>query len=447
MDLPNSLTTCFQPSEQMVPDYFAKASDLAKSTGMNSTCQQAASSSGSSGSVSAGVSTPFGSAGGQASYQQYQRDMAQSGCGQFALNLSNMMNDMSTINCAIQSTNNTVNSQQVSGNSITYTTIPLTPEEEQNKQKLSQQIIDAQATTMRLVANPNLSPEMQQKLIDLNNSSINVFQSILDTYSRDINITNSTITQSIVQRLAAAISITAEQAKTIAAKQATIAQATAENKLAQDLGVDALSPDSRSVIQQNIQNSQYFSDQNVQNTVNSIKLSQTGTNTLSLTVPGNINIKDSTISQSIVADMIVKALIGNATSTGLQIASQITSDAAGTIASDGKSKGSDALIAEMGKANAAAISAGKVDMGMGSLGIFIIVVILVLGFGVVKTGSAIMNNFIFVMALVSIVVGIIFVIKSGVGNKVIGSLLLLFGLVGMVFGGIMKMRLQATTMQ
>lgn len=441
-NLPDSLTTCFQPDKQKVPDYFAKASDLARSTGMDANCQQAAQSSGTNFAASMSADTIVGAIGAQISGGTYQRDMAQSGCGQFALNLNNMMNDISTINCAIQSTDNTVNSSQVSVNSITFKTIPLTPEEETNKKQISEKIIAAQATAMQLAANPNLKPEQQQKLIDLNNAAITAFQAILDTYSRNITIDNTTIRQDISQKMSASISISTEQAKTIAAKQATIAQATAENKLAQDLGVDALSPNSRSVIQQNISNNQYFSDQNVQNTVNSIKLSQSGNNSFDLSVPGNIKISNTTISQTIVADMIVKALIGNATSIGVQVVSDISSSAASTIASEGKSAGSEAIIAEMGKANAAAIQAAKAQWGGGIFGVML-VIILVIGFGVVKTGSAIMNNSIFVMALASIIVGIIWVTNSAVVNKVLGSLLILLGIAGIVFGGVMRMRLQA----
>ena len=443
-NLPDSLTTCFKPENQSVPDYFDKATDLARNTGMDATCQQAAQSSGANFAASASASTILGDVGAQISGSQYQRDMAQSGCGQFALNLSNMMTNISTINCAIQKTDNTVNSSQVSANRITFETIPLTPEEEANKQKISEKIIAAQATAMLLVANPSLKPEQQQKIIDLNNSAINAFQAILDTYSRNVTIDNTVIKQEVVQTLSAAISISTEQANTIAAKQAAVAQATAENKLAQDLGVDALSPNSRSVIQQNIQNNQYFSSQNVQNTVNSIKLSQTGSNEFKLSVPGNLKISNTTISQTIVADMIVKALIGNATSIGVQVVSDVTSSAAGIIATKDSSAGSEAIIAEMGKANAAAIQAAKAQWGGGIFGVMF-VIILVIGFAVVKTGSAIMNNSIFFMALASIIVGIIWVTNSGVANKVLGSLLILLGIAGIVFGGVMRMRLQAAS--
>jgi hypothetical protein len=268
MNTPDSLSKCFTPATEKVPDYFSKATDLAKSTGMNATCVQAAQSSGSSGSVSANIDSPFGSAGGQASYLQYQRNMAQSGCGQFALNLSNTMNDVSTINCAIQQNSSTVDASQVSGNSLTYTTLPLTAEEQTNQAKISQAIITAQTNVMQIAANPNLSPQQIQKLTQLNQSAMDTYKVILATYSRDVNITNSSINQTDIATLKSAITITDAVATTIADKQTTVAQSTAENKLAQDLGVDALSPESKSVIQQNIKNNQYFSNQNVQSTVN-----------------------------------------------------------------------------------------------------------------------------------------------------------------------------------
>jgi hypothetical protein len=442
---PNSLTTCFSPPKELkAPDFFNKVADLAKSTGMDQKCEKTAQSAGANASASGNVDTLFGAGGFQASVAAYERSMAESGCGQFALNASNTLNSMANISCSIQKTENTVNASQVSGNSIIMETIPLTQNEESMKASISSQLITAQNNAMILISNPKLTPEQQQKMVDLNDKQIGTYKALLANYSRDINITNSTISQSIVQSMKSSISLSTDQITTIVSEQKAIAQNTAESKLAQDLGVDALSPNSKNIISSNIANSSLFSNQNVQDTVNSIKLEQSSNNQIKLYAPGNINITGSTISQSIVADMVTKAVIGNAATAGLKISTDITSSALAVIASDGKSAGSDALIAEMNKGNANAIKAGKVTYGGGAIFAVIIVVMFVLGFGAIKSGGGmIINNGIFIMAFVSIIASIVFFTKAGVGNKILGVILMIFGLGGIVFGLMLKARMNA----
>ena len=176
-------------------------------------------------------------------------------------------------------------------------------------------------------------------------------------------------------------------------------------------------------------------------TVNSIKLSQTGTNTLEFTAPGNIKLTRTNISQSIVADMVIKALVGNSFQAGTQVANDFTASASASLASDGKSAGADALAKELGINNASAISAGKVTYGGGAMIAIIIVLFVIVGFGAVKsTGSMMMNNAVFVLAAVSIIAGIVFLAKSGAGNKIVGVILLVLGVAGLAFGAMLKMR-------
>lgn len=441
-DIPESLTSCMDPSTMSLADRTSKAADLAAANGMNDKCVKAAQTDAKAMSASASASVPFAEVSAQVSAQSSSTQMNESGCGQFALNVQNQLNAMKNINCKIKSTSNSVGAEQVSGNSINIKTLPLTPQEEANKAKLEKQLTDLQALALNLMANPRVPADRLDKLLALNKQNQETAQALLDSYNRDINLTNSSIVQSIVQRQASSISLSTADVDSIVQSQKAIAQATAENKLAQDLGVAALTPNSKSIINSNIEQSGVFTSQNVTNTVNSIKLTQTGTNTLELTAPGNINFTNSNISQSIVADMIVKALVGNSFTSGTQIANDFSASASATIASDGKSAGADALVKELGAANAAAIGAAKVSGFGGAMIAIIIVIFLAVGFGAVKSTNAVMkaamNNAVFILAAVSIVVGIVFLAKSGAGNKIVGVILLVVGVAGLAFGAMLK---------
>ena len=448
MSVPDSLTTCMDPNSMSLKDYMSKTADLAAATGMGDKCVKAAQTEATAASVSASASIGFAEASAQASFQHSSTAMAEAGCGQFALNSQKQLNEMKNINCTIKATNNSVNAEQVSGNSLNIKTLPLTPDEIANKAKLEQQLVDLQKLPFALAMNPNIDSKTQKTLLALNEQSIKTTKALLDSYKRDINITNSNIIQSIVAKQASSISLSTSDIKSIVSSQKAIAKTTAENKLTQQLGVAALSPNSKSIIDSTIENSSTFTDQNVTNTINSIKMTQTSSNTLELSAPGNINITNSNITQSIVADMVVKALVSNSFQSGTQVANDFVSEASASIASDGKSAGAEALVEELGKANAAAISAAKVSGMSGAIFAVVIVLFLAVGFGAVKSaGSMMMNNAVLIMGIVSIVAGIIYATKSGVGNKILGVIMVVLGVAGLGFGVMLRMRASAMPLQ
>ena len=441
MSIPESLTSCMDPSSMSLKDYVSNAADLAKASGMGEKCVKAAETEASAASASVSASVLFASASAQASWQNSKTKMAEAGCGQFALNVQNQMQQMKNINCKIKSTSNSVSAEQVSGNSISFRTLPLTSDEQANKAKLEKQILDLEETTLKLLANPNVPADRLKIMLDLNQKTKETTKLLLESYKRDINITKSNIIQSIVARQASSISLKTSDVDNIVVSQKAIAQATAENKLAQDLGVAALTPESKSVISSNIEQSNIFTNQNVTNTINSVKMVQKSSNSLELVAPGNINLTKSNITQSIVADMVIKALIGNSFQAGTQIANDFLAEASSKIATDGKSAGADALAKELGIANANAIKAAKIDPMGGSIFAVILVLLLVFGFFAFKSaGSMMMNNAVFIMAIVSIVAGVVFLGKEGASNKVLGVIIIVLGVAGLGFGVMLRMR-------
>ena len=440
-NIPESLTSCMDPSSMSLKDYVSKATDLAQATGMGEKCVKSAQTEASAASASVSASLLFASASAQASWQNSKTKMAEAGCGQFALNVQNQMQQMKNINCQIKKTNNSVSGTQVQGNSISFRTLPLSNEEKANKAKLEKQILDLEETTLKLLANPNVPADRLKIMLDLNQKTKETTKLLLESYKRDINITNSNIIQSIVAKQASSINSSTVDIKQIVSAQKAIAKTTAENKLAQDLGVAALTPQSKSIISNNIEQSSIFTDQNVTETINSVKMVQKSSNSLELVAPGNINLTKSNITQTIVADMVIKALISNSFQAGTQVANDFLAEASSKIATDGKSAGADALVKELGKANENAIKAAKIDpMGGGIFGVILVILVVVGFFAFKSTGSMMMNNAVFIMAIVAIVFGVTLLGKEGASNKVLGIIIIVLGVAALGFGVMLRMR-------
>jgi hypothetical protein len=445
-DIPNSLTQCKEPREMKLGEYLTNTADLAKATGMDQVCVKQADLNVTNFTASGSAQAGWGAAdvGFESTLTLTNQKMSEAGCGQFAMNINNQMNSVKDINCNIKSKQTSVSTQQVAGNSIELETIPRTKEENANLAELQKDLKELKQQAMLLLANPNITKDKLEIFLKLNETNQKDTKELINSYKRDIIISNSSIIQSIVQKQAGSISIQNEQVENIVKAQKVLAKVTAENKLAQELGVNALSPNSKSLIENNVENSSLFSNTNVENTVNSVQLKQIGTNSLRLLSAGNILIDKSTISQSIVQDLVIKALIGNASRSGIQIASEIMSEATGAIASDGKSKGLEAVLEEITKHNIGVIKAAKPSAGAGSIFAVIILIVIIVVFGAFKSsGSLMLNNAVFIVAIVSLIVGIVFFSKEGVGNKVLGSILFVVGLGGIGFGVMLKMRSSA----
>lgn len=439
-EIPNSLTQCKEPSDMKLGEYLSSATDLAKATGMDQTCVKESELNsldiGASGSASL---LGMAEVGFETQMTKIDKKLKEVGCGQFAMNINTQLNAMKDINCTIRNNQSSVSTIQTGTNSIVLKTLPRTSEEEANLAKLNENLIELKKQTILILSNPNLPKDNMDIILKLNASNIEDTKALIDSYKRDITLNNSEFKQSLIQKQSGSISINTVQQDEIVRAQKIIATTTAENKLAQELGVDAVSPNSKSIINNTIQNSTLLSNTNVQNTINSVQLQQSGRNEVTIISAGNIKIDKTTISQSIVQDLVIKTLISNASKVGIQLASEIVTEATSSLITDGKSKGAEALREAIGDAREKAIRAAKVSGS--SMFMIIIVVLMVVGFGALKaTGGLMLNNAVFVVSAALLALGVVSLLKEGAVNKVVGSILLLLGLAGFGYGFMLKMR-------
>lgn len=438
MSIPDSLTKCIEPQNDTFGDYTRQATDLAKATGMDQTCVKESETQALTFSGSAAV--PFAEA--NIGITAFNNAMRQSGCSQVTVNLTNQRNAISTINCQIQKSRSSVIGNISSGNSIILETLPLSDTEAKLKAQTENNMVKAQNDLALAIINANLDSQKTQLLKDLMASTQATYQAVLNSYNRDITINKTAIVQSAVSNMKGTITISTEAAVDIKNAQSALAKSVAENDLKQKLGVNSLTDSQKSVLSTNIDNSSQFTQQNVQDTANQIQLSIQSNNSLVLKAAGNIDINNTVIDQNLVSTMVIDALIGQSLTTALVASSSVVSDTVSKAATGADVAGLNDLVDSMGNANAkmkASSSSGMI--------IVAIIILFIIGLiaGVFKLGGSVLqkgfNNILVILALASLITGIIYFTKGGVGNIILGSILVCFAIGLIIFSFVMRSRL------
>jgi hypothetical protein len=436
-NLPSSLTKCIEKKDDTFGDYVRQAVDLAKATGMDQKCIKESETQ--LFNAEAHAKVVIASAG--SSITAFNNAMKQSGCGQVTLNLNNQRNAISAINCQIQKSSSTVIGNVSSSNSLSFVTLPLTEQEVKMKSLAENTMISLQRDLVLTTMNSNLDSKKIEALTKLIDSLMATNRMIIDGYDRSLTFESVKISQSIKSSMKASIVFNSDAAQEITNAQKTLAKSVAETDLTQKLGVNALTDNQKSVISNNIENSNQFTTQNVQETLNSVQLKLDSNNNLVMSVAGPINLKNTVIDQNITSTMVMDALIGQCLKSGIMASTSVISDVVSKSATGADVKGLDDLLAAAGKNN-------KDMQGDSSMFIIVGIILLVIFgsiFGVFKFGGSVVqhgfNNIIIVLGLVSLIVGVIFFIKGGVGNIILGSILSFVGVGLMIFFFIMRARM------
>ena len=444
----------------------SRAADVAKATNIGQECKKAADSfiSNIAGKMEV-LKGLVGEAGVSSIIDSIKTD--ESGCSQIAVNLVNQAVTTITLNCQLKQTVNNVTINIKAGNTINI--VPRDPLEFEIRKAAE---IDAQIKQLYKDNNENISELIREgkwtkEIGDWYNKQTEIMaQTMLASKKEylggDTTIRNANIIQSIDTTLDAQIDIQNINVSEVKAQFDKLMKATAQNDLAQQLGSLAFSPSMRSMIDIMMKSTDMVSNEEISSMINSVSISSDGSNTITITGK-NVLIENSTISQTIVADMVVKTLLGNAIQSGLDISNKIKADLFSGSNLSGQSKGLEDIIAAQGKANADAIKAVS-SSGMVVIAIAILI-LFGLGYGGVKIvgtfGGAILNNMIFVVSIGLIVAGVMFFMKeprnpkftdrdgnyrgdaSTIGLKIIGIILIGLGLAGIVFGVVLRSRMQS----
>lgn len=411
---------------------------LMDSIGMSKTCKTATDSAFTEASLSGQGSLPFGSVSAQASMSTAFNKTNQEGCGSVMANINTTQNTNTTINCSIQESSNTVASVSVNTNSIIIETIPLTPEEKKAKEKIIQQQLKSEADFKQMVLAASLNSGIDSELIiKLSKISSQTFQKVLDSYSRNLTISDSKISQDIKSDIRLSVRISGEAAANASTKLKAVAEIAAENEMKSELGMNAISPDMKTFIQNNVNNNTSLTNTNIQKTVNEVNAKVDNSNNLVIRAPGKIDLKNTKIDQNILSIMATDALLSSASSAGSKAVADYLSDIASKSKTTGKSAGLDDLAKTIAEGQASKMKA-SIPPAVGlSGGILLLVIAAIVGFMMFKgtLGSAVTTYIVPTLLFVSIICIIIGAIIKNTALLVLSiiSTVIFAGLVGYRF--------------
>lgn len=414
---------CPEPSDENPTNNFGEeAANIAASVGMNETCKKAARTSGAFFSASVDAKAPFVGASAQTSGGVFDNTMQQSGCGQSFVNFSKIFQNQEAITCNIVKNNTASSTQSQNFQTILIETLGPTRAETEAYYKITSQVFNDNSLT--ILASQLPVGEASTKLIEkLANNKAAMLKIVSDNYNRDVNVTETRITQSITSDIKLSVSLKSEVSQIIAAQQNAIAAATARQNLTTELGLNAMDPNVKSMVSQQQTTDNKFTSQTVDETVQKVTATFINQQQLSIKASGRVTLENVNIDQNICSTLVAQVLFNNATSTGVTMAQSALNKAASDVVSKSKSAGVDALVDAMGKANANAIKANKQGGIMGGIFIAIIIGIIML----FMFGKGIVSNIVKYISPILLITGIVFIVIFAKNKNKIGLILSVIG--------------------
>jgi hypothetical protein len=415
---------CQTPTDIPQSDIASKTSELVDKLGGNQECKQAANTDYSNASTSAGASASASGFGAevkgevhaQASYAEGSNSMSQSGCGTLIVAAQKIVTNSKKIQCIMQKSSQSTEMDVGLNASINIITNPLTAQEQADKaaaikkwQEANPQPVKKNISydvmlerllknipiTTDLDAYANMvdkltetATESYEKAVAANDKSFenemlsynSSLKAIQAAYSRDINMEGVNIGQKISGKIKANISLSSQEAAKMETLTKQIASTVAQAAIEQKSGLNALSPNLKSVTDTTSETNENLSSTSINSKIQSTKVSIKMNNELLITAPGSLNMKNVNINQEIVADVAADVVISSAIDAGIKSASEMSSSSSVMNALKQESAGVDDLVRAQGEANAAAIQAAQITLpatsGAGIIGAIIVLAIL-----------------------------------------------------------------------
>lgn len=314
--------------------------DLIRSSGGDAQCTQDSEyyNQNSSGSMRAQVETWIASAGAEAKWQQSTTSnrARQMGCGSLLIKASNIVQKRNTMQCIVESCKQETTISANAGATITISTLPLTPEEAIQKAELieknTEANLQAQASQDRIMSasleklGMDKIEALQKYFINANKVRLDAQAAQLQLYSRNINIEDSRITVNAKTEINARIALSTDASNKLSKLSDDIARDVAEMTVANQLGVNAMAPQVKSVVSQNRETTDNTSSSSLSDIGQKTSVSAGASGEIIITAPGIINIKRTVIDANVTASVIVQQIMNRAIANGLELASKTMND-------------------------------------------------------------------------------------------------------------------------
>ena len=335
--------------------------NIAKNIGMSEKCQQITRTQTSevmnSTMLGFGGISVFGIGGGGGTSattgSSLDRSLLQAGCGVFSVTANTILNSTRNISCILNKTSGTINISGASNSNISINVGIESIKALNDLVTLSQNSVNASRHTIANMRQGTDSDFAFRYKVDTIRTSMSDAQTSLDKLTSEIadagSITNSTITTVVsnTTSIKSNQSTTNFNMDTVKNDIKNIAGAAAFNKLSQVSGVDSLTSDSRTALQQKISESIDSQSNNIKNLITGTKINRDASGDITITVAGSIKGSTLNLSATTLIDMSVEQVVKSAIAIGNSTASSIIASLSSSGDTSTKTAGEEALLKEI----------------------------------------------------------------------------------------------------
>lgn len=340
----NEDKTCPQPEDPGNSQFKEKAADIIKSAGGDQQCiktsdffhQEA------SGSVRGQVKSFLGEAQAEAKFQENStsRKATQVGCGSLLVKTTNIISKQISMQCILNNCKSNLTVDVQNGASVSIRTLKLSPEEAQQKADIIQQqneinartaqadnnlmanLIKSGATEYQINALSKFISDKQALLADVQKRQ-------LETYDRQVKVTNSTVRATSDMNISAKLALSTDAQNKLSALSESISKDVAQMQVANQLGLDAQDTNVKQLVDQNSDQRSSSASSAIQNISQNTSIKSENGSHIEIEAAGIITITDSTIDSNAITNIVVQQIMTQAVTNGLDLATKALSDSKG----------------------------------------------------------------------------------------------------------------------
>ena len=310
-----------------------------------------------------------GSQNNQASYS--------AGCGSTLITANNVVQKQLAMQCVINNVSQDTTINAGASATITIHTLPLTNAEvaartilETANDKITQNNSNAVRDLYMILvqkAKPDGTPfysaddiiKLIQPLSDFYSKQQDKMNLSLESYKRDINISNSTIKNVVLSTVKTFNELSTSAKSDLATLSASIQKDLTAQNIANDMGVSAQDPNVKSMASKACESTSSSSSSSITNILNSLKATADASGKIDIYAAGIINITNSVITNDVTLQMATQAIMNQAIANSQSTAAQFLSDTVSNQGAINKVAGLETLQKALGTTISDAISANQ----------------------------------------------------------------------------------------
>lgn len=385
---------CETPTPLKPIEIAETAGQLAEKMGGSVVCKKtsdtASKTAGASGNAEAEFPFVGAKTGFQVSATALDNKMEESGCGALTVAAQKILTNSQQIQCILEKSSSTSNTNVSTNASIAIRTIPLTAQQVDAMEKTIERFIrlnpaseylSAQMTAIG-VYNTVVGPTERiiPNVKEINQSYSDLIDQVGAVFGGNASFEDLEINQSIGGSVKLIGNISETDMTQLENLSKEISKIAAETITKQKLGFNALTPSSKSVTDTVVNKNTQNSSSVIRDKIKEIKMNINNSASIVIEAPGNTNMKKVRINQNILIDIATQSIINTAIATGIKSGTDILTETSSVQKIESESKGIDDAIKTQGEVNAAAIKAAippRSEVSLTGLAGMVIVVVLI----------------------------------------------------------------------